>query len=311
MELSMLPMLIIDVLITLVLAIVYGSINLAKVWLPEKFYKDVRGEIIVITGAGSGIGRLMACKLAKKGAIIVSIDVNEKGNKETVKMIEKAGGEAHAYTCDLSKREQVYKTMDKIKEDCGDCAILINNAGIVSGNGILDIPDDKINLTFDVNVLAHFWTIRKVLPAMIKEKKGHIVSIASLAGHVGLTRLSDYCASKFAAAGLDEALKQELVNEGLDKQIKLTVINPFFINTGMFDGAKSQVVPILEPEYVAQSAVDAILTELESRNLPDWAGAMVMLKYIMPNTAVLYLSRKIGITSSMDDFKGRVSKKTN
>ena len=301
----------VDISATLGLTVYHGCINLAKIWLPRKFYKDVRGQVVIITGAGSGIGRLMALKLAERGAIIVSVDINTRGNEETVRMIQKIGGTAYAYTCDISKRLRVYETMDKIKEEFGDCSILVNNAGIVSGNGILDIPDEKVNLTFDVNVLAHFWTIKSLLPAMIEEGRGHIVNVASLAGHQGGPNLSDYCASKFAAVGRDEALRQELIKDGLDEQIKLTIVNPFFINTGMFDGAKSKVVPILEPEYVAQRTVDAILTELECVILPDWVGLILGLKYILPNKALLFLLKSLGSADSMTEFKGRADKKKN
>ena len=92
----------------------------------------------------------------------------------------------------------------------GHVSILVNNAGIVSGTALLDTPDSKIIRTFDVNILAHFWTLKAFLPAMISQKDGHIVNVASLAGHSGTHKLVDYCASKFAAVGLDEALRVEL-----------------------------------------------------------------------------------------------------
>ena len=83
-------------------------------------------------------------------------------------------------------------------------------AGIVSGTALLDTPDAKIMRTFDVNILAHFWTLKAFLPQMIERKLGHVVNVASLAGHSGINKLVDYCASKFAAVGLDEALRVEL-----------------------------------------------------------------------------------------------------
>jgi all-trans-retinol dehydrogenase (NAD+) len=100
---------------------------------------------------------------------------------------------------------------------------------------------DKIVRTFNVNVLAHFWTIKTFLPDMINAKRGHIVTIASLAGYSGTNKLVDYCASKSANIGMDEALKVELMVQGLDSMIKTTVVCPYYISTGMFQGVQSKV----------------------------------------------------------------------
>ena len=116
----------------------------------------------------------------------------------------------------------------------------MNHLGIVSGSTLLETPDEKIVRTFDVNVLAHFWTLKAFLPEMISMKNGHIVNIASLAGHAGQKKLVDYCSSKFAAVGLDEAFKIEMKVLGHDF-INSTVVCPYFISTGMFDGVASKV----------------------------------------------------------------------
>ena len=156
------------------------------------------------------------------------------------RQIKKNGGTAYAYTVDLCSRQKIYEAAGKVKSDIGSVHILINNAGIVSGSTVLDTPDDKIIRTFDVNVLAHFWTIKSFLPDMISMKKGHIVNIASLAGHSGTNKLVDYCSSKFAAVGLDESLKIELKVQGHD-YVATTVVCPYYINTGMFSGVISKV----------------------------------------------------------------------
>ena len=115
--------------------------------------------------------------------------------------------------------------------------MLINNAGIVSGKTTLELTEPMVKKTFDVNTISHLWTIKEFLPEMIAKKKGHIVSIASLAGLVSMPRLGDYCASKFGAVAIDEAVRLELKKNGHYGYIKTTCICPYFINTGMFDGA--------------------------------------------------------------------------
>ena len=122
-------------------------------------------------------------------------------------MVQKNGGTAYAYTVDITSRHKIFTAAQEVKQEVGTVKILINNAGIVSGTSLLDTTDEKIIRTFDVNVLAHFWTIKAFMPDMILNKKGHIVTVASLAGHSGTNKLVDYCSSKFAAVGLDEALK--------------------------------------------------------------------------------------------------------
>jgi len=93
--------------------------------------------------------------------------------------------------------------------------VLINNAGIVTGRPLLESPDHLIELTMKVNAMAHFWTIKAFLPAMIARQHGHIVSIASSAGHAGVPGLGDYCASKYAAVGFNESLRLQLRKDGV------------------------------------------------------------------------------------------------
>lgn len=267
--------------------------------------KDIKGDIVLITGGGSGIGRLLAQKLSQLGAIIVTVDVNKNGNDETVRSIVKAGGEAHSYICDLSDREEIYKTAKKISDDIGIVTILVNNAGIVSGSDLLQTKDEKIELTYKVNVLSHFWTIKSFLPNMIVQKKGHIVNMASLAAHMGIPKLIDYCSSKAAAAMLDESLRHELVRQGHNEYVKTTVICPYFINTGMFDGVQSKVIPILDPDYVAERTKDAILTNEEVVVLPRWIAALMALKCFLPVKSQMALGKAFGADMCMDDFSGR------
>lgn len=119
--------------------------------------KSIFGEIALITGAGSGIGRLIALRLAKLGAKTVLWDVNTAGLEQTKALIEKDGGEAYTYFCDVTDRIQVYETADRVRQDVGDVSLLVNNAGIVNGKWFLDTPDEKIEKVMEVNVIAHFW----------------------------------------------------------------------------------------------------------------------------------------------------------
>lgn len=110
--------------------------------------------------------------------------------------------------------------------------MLINNAGIVQGKGIMDSDEFMTHKVMIVNVESHFWLIREFLPAMIKKDEGHVVSIASIAGISGGPDLTDYSASKFAAVGLQESFRMEM--KRYKRNIQSTTICPYYINTGMF-----------------------------------------------------------------------------
>jgi len=271
------------------------------------FFKEIKGDIVLVTGGGSGIGRLMCLKLAQRGAIIVTWDVNAKGNQETVSMIQKEGGKATAYTVDLTNKEQVYEAADKVRQEVGTVSILINNAGIVSGSSILDTSDSKIIQTFDVNVLAHFWTIKAFLPAMLETRRGHIVTIASIAGQCGANKLVDYCSSKFAAVGLNDSLTVELFRQGHSDYIKTTVVCPYVISTGMFAGVQSSLLPILEPKDVAERVVTGILSDQDMIIIPGWTALTLALKSMLPVKAMLWMSQAFGFNTAMDQFTGRLA----
>ncbi|NWI87518.1 RDHE2 dehydrogenase, partial [Pitta sordida] len=246
-----------------------------------RWKKDVSGEIVLITGAASGIGRLLSLKFASLGATVVLWDINEEGLKETARLARKNGAaRVHYYICDCSKRQDIYRVADQVKKEVGDVTILVNNAGIVTGKTFMDSPDSLIEKTMEVNAMAHFWTYKAFLPAMIASNHGHLVSIASSAGLCGVTRLSDYCASKFAAVGYAESVDMEMRTLG-KTGVKTTIVCPFTINTGMFDGAKTKwqrLLPMLDAEYVAEKIITAVRQNREVLVIPRILYIVFVLK---------------------------------
>jgi len=261
-----------------------------KSLLPRSWRRhDVTGKVALVTGGGSGIGRLLCLKLAQHGARVVSWDVNGKGNEETAALLQAEGFDCVTDTVDLCDRAAVYRAADSLKGRGVKVDILVNNAGIVTGRNLLDSPDESIEKTFEVNVLSHFWTIKAFLPAMVAENDGHIVTVASMAGRIGVNKLVDYCSSKFAAVGLDESLRLELkVNQHTG--VHTTLVCPYYINTGMFEGVKSRLMPILDPEFVASEVVDGILMRHKEVILPSYANFFVIIRYLLCHDSVKYLT---------------------
>src|SRR5262249_39433723 len=143
------------------------------------------------------------------------------------------------------------------------------------------------------------------LPKMRERNSGHIVTIASAAGLVGTARLTDYCASKFAAVGFDEALRLELARLGV--AVRTTVVCPFYVSTGMFAGVKTRfplVLPILRPEYVGDRIVAAIRADRPRVLLPRF-NYLIFPSRLLPVGVFDEVMRFFGISKSMDEFTGR------
>ncbi|NXN21833.1 RDHE2 dehydrogenase, partial [Nycticryphes semicollaris] len=197
-----------------------------------------------------------------------------------------------------------------VKKEVGDVSILINNAGIVTGKRFMDSPDSLMEKSMEVNIMAHFWTYKAFLPAMIASNHGHLVSIASAAGLIGASRLADYCASKFAAVGFAETVDSEMRVMG-KTGIKTTIVCPYFINTGMFDGCRSKwprVLPSLEPEYVAEKIMTAVRRDQEILIIPRSIYFFVFLKHLLPVKVIVLFSEYFGNFHIMDTFKGQRKK---
>lgn len=156
-----------------------------------------------------------------------------------------------------------------------------------------------------MNTVSHLHTIREFLPDMIAAKKGHIVTIASMAGFAGIPGLPDYCASKWGAVAIDESLRLELKKAGHYDYVKTTCICPYFINTGMFDGAKSAFpMYILSPEETVTRIINAIQQEETQVTIP-WRGNIIFILKLLPTSLVDKVGTILGISSQMDDFHGR------
>ena len=260
---------------------------------------------VLITGAASGIGRLMAQRLAAQGARLVLWDVSQAGLDALRDECAAGPGAAATYVCDLTDREAINATAKQVLQEHGGVDILINNAGVVSGQPLLEITDQQIERTFAVNTLALFWTTRALLPAMIEQGRGHIVTIASAGGIVGTARMTDYCASKAAAISFDESLRLECKRLGLP--ICTTVVCPFYISTGMFAGVKTRfprLLPILSPEYVADRIIKAVRKKKRRLITPRFIY-VVYPSRLLPVAAFDGLLRFFGINQSMDEFSGR------
>jgi all-trans-retinol dehydrogenase (NAD+) len=262
----------------------------------------IAGHHVLITGAGSGIGRLLADRVIKKGGFVIAWDIKQ----EALDSLAGANpAQVAPYQVDLASKDTTQLAAQQVLRDHGGVDILVNNAGIVSGKSILALGDEEIERTFAVNILAHYWTVRAFLPGMIERRRGHIVTISSGAAVYPAPLLADYAATKSAAFGFDEVLRLELKRGNLP--IKNTVICPYYINTGMFEGAKTRfnfLLPILEPEEVADKIIQAIEKDRQRLIMPRFAY-ITYFGRLLPVNWLDRLSSFFGISRSMDDFVGK------
>ena len=263
----------------------------------------ISGSRILITGAASGFGKLMALKMAQKGGKMVLWDINKEGLDSVKKEIESQGKKAETMICDLRNREEINTCAIEVLKS-GPIDILVNNAGVVSGTKFLELTPQQIETTFQINTLAHFWTTQSFLPTMLEQNKGHIVTIASSAGMVGTSKLVDYCSSKFAAVGFDEALRAEL--RGMKSKVRTTVICPFVANTGMFDGVRKRFVllPVLKQEKVAKKIIKAIEKNRRRLLMPKFVYAALICK-LLPVWLYDWIGDTLGVNKTMEGFIGR------
>lgn len=264
--------------------------------------KELNNKLVLITGGASGIGKLMGELVLKKGARLVIWDIDREKVNQTVEVLSPLGS-VQAQIVDVSKAEQVKKASIELLSGNGPVDVLINNAGIVVGRYFHEHTVDDIKRTMDINANALMYTAHAFLPTMIERNTGHICNIASSAGLISNPKMAVYAASKWAAIGWSDSLRLEM--KQLNKNIGVTTVTPYYIDTGMFDGVKS-IIPILKPEKVARKVVRGIERNKIYVSMP-WSVRFVRLgQGLMPVWLFDRLIGKVlGVYKTMEHFTGR------
>jgi len=244
----------------------------------------------------------MALGAAERGAEVVIWDLDVEAAARVAQDITGAGGRASAAAIDVTDSAAVRREALAT----GRVDVLINNAGVVSGQRLLEASEAQIRRTFEVNALALYWTTRAFLPGMLERGRGKVVTIASAAGLIGVARQTDYAASKWAAVGFTESLRAELRKDGAP--VSTLIVAPYFIDTGMFEGVRTRfplLLPILQERDVARRVLDAIESGRQQLILPPFAALTPAMR-VLPVAAMDALADLLGINATMDDFTGRV-----
>ena len=260
---------------------------------------------VLITGGASGIGKIMGRMALEKGAKCFIIwDINLVGIEATRKELSKYGN-VKGYVVDVSNNEIVNIAYRKTVEDCGDIDILINCAGIITSNKTFDqqTPEEIVK-TMNINTIAPMFVARAMLPDMLKRNRGHVCTIASAGGMISNPKMSVYAASKWGVIGWSDSVRIEL--QEMKSDVHFTTVAPYYINTGMFDGVKSRIIPILKPEYVAKRVIRAIERNKAFRGIPFGFHFIRFWQAILPTRVFdFFFGQVFGIYHTMDQFTGR------
>ncbi|MCK6553679.1 SDR family oxidoreductase [Candidatus Binatia bacterium] len=242
------------------------------------------GKTAFVTGASSGMGRLLAVRFAAAGANLALVARRETELAGVAAEIERLGSRALVLPCDVADRTQVFAAADLAVRKFGGVDILVNNAGYGRHRRFLDWDVDDIERIVRVNFLGTVYATKALLPQMVERGAGWIVFMASVAGKIGVPDESAYAASKFAMVGLAEALSIEVEDAG----VHVLTVCPGAIDTDFFDAEALKRMPavarrtLTAPRRVVDAVVEALARGKREITVPRFIGAGYVVKALAP-----------------------------
>lgn len=242
---------------------------------------DVAGKVAVVTGAGSGIGRSLALRLARGGARLAVSDMDTLGLTETVRQAEQLGAQVHSAPLDVTQRENVLEYARTVAEHYGTVNLVFNNAGIAFTGDVEATAFKDIEKVMDVD----FWGVvngtKAFLPYLIDSGDGHVVNTSSLFGLLSVPGQSAYNAAKFAVRGFTESLRQEMLASNHD--VRVTCVHPGGIKTAIArnstaaDTYEQRDMAQLFDRYLAHTSADAAARRILSGVAADRGRVLIGL----------------------------------
>ena len=264
---------------------------------------QLKDKTVLITGGASGIGKIMVRLALERNAKVVIWDINKTGIDNRIAEFSILGS-ITGFVVDVSNGNEIQEVAKKVKKEIGFIDVLINNAGIIVGKYFHEHTTSEINKTMDINANAPMLITSEFLNDMLQQNSGHICNIASSGGLISNPKMSVYVASKWSLIGWSDSLRIEM--KQLKKNINITTIMPYYINTGMFDGVKSKI-PILEPEAASLTIIKAIEKNKKMITIPGY-----MYRFVKIGQATMsinffdwFAGSALGIYKTMEVFTGR------
>ena len=254
-----------------------------------------RGRTVLVTGASSGIGRETALAFAAAGANLVLVARRAKVLAKVAAEARKLGAATLVASADVTEAAAVAGAFRKAVKRFGTVDIVVNNAGVMIPSPVVDLRTADLRKMLDVNLIGALHVMQEAVRVMREQDRGHIVNVASLAGRRGFSPLGGYCASKFALVGLTEALRTELVGEG----IHVSLVLPGVVDTPMAtqiqdDPDTAELWPAalnMPPSWVVRSIFLAIRFRLAEIAVPPGTALLEKLAALAPGTTDALLRR--------------------
>ncbi len=226
---------------------------------------ELRGKNVLVTGAASGIGRLMAERMAAEGARAILWDVDRTRLEDTRAAFAARGWQVAAYACDLTDRAAIASTAARVLGDQGPVDVLVNNAGFTLEKKTLEVTDEDWDAVLATNLTSMFRCARAVAPGMIRLGRGKIINLGSMYGIIGVPRYAAYCASKAAVDGLTRSLAAEWARHG----IQVNCLAPGYMNTD-----------ISRPAMADETKRGLLLSRVPARRIGEPAEAGALAVYL-------------------------------
>jgi short-subunit dehydrogenase len=276
---------------------------------------DIKGKVVIVTGASSGIGEATARQFGREGAKVIlaarRVDRLEVLAQEIVSL--NTGAETLVLQADLTKLDDIYKLVNETMAKFGRVDILVNNAGFGRLDWLENLdPVKDIQAQFDVNVMGVIQTTRQVLPIMMKQRSGHIINMGSMAGLVGTPTYTIYAATKHAVHGFSESLRREVKPWGIDVSMIYPggVVTEFTQHAGIKRKTKASTPKalLLTADQVGEAVVQLVRSPRAMRILP-WAWTFTVwmnrnLNWLVDRTTI----NRFTIPEREDELKGQTPK---
>ena len=240
---------------------------------------ELRGAVVVVTGASSGFGELAAGRFARAGSKVVLAARRLDRLEGVAARIRERGGDATPVACDVADPDAIDALAARVRELHGGLDVLVNNAGIPGGGSFEHLTAEQIDRVIRVNVLGVLQGTRAFLPMLLERGRGHVVNVASLAGRFATPGHSVYTASKHAVVAFSEALAYELAPRG----IRVTSVNPGFAVTEGFPQTGVPPFLVLSSDRVAEVIVDVVRRDMGPEvSVPRAVGPLQAFRVLVP-----------------------------